>query len=144
MEYFRKLLSLVEHEEGRCTRLTLHLLIHGMKDKKQRPDLEIGTRRGRLCQPKVRNWLFQRAVRWGEEEGLSVRIDEEFSGEAFKEMIRRRDPENGYYGLGPLYNVCQLEISRSTREHKRDAIVEFIGETAQTFEMLTQNREGAK
>lgn len=143
-EYFRRLLSLVEHEEGRCTRPTLHLLIHGMKDKKKRPDLEIGTRRGRLCQPKVRSWLFQRAVHWGEEEGLSVRIDEEFSGEAFKEMIRRRDPGKGYYGLGPLYNVAQLEISRSAREKKKDEIVRFLGETGQTFQALTREREGAK
>lgn len=142
-EYFRWLLSVVEHEEGRCTRLTLHLLIHGMKDKKRRPDLEIGTREGRLCQPRIRSWFLQRAVRWGKEEGLTVKADEELCGEAFKEMIRRRDPERGYYGLGPLYNVIQLEISRSTREKKREEVVELVGEAAQAFEDQIRKWEDA-
>lgn len=135
-EYFQRLLSIVDHEDGELKRPFLHLLIHGMADCPDRPDIELGTRHGRLCQKEVRRFVMKHFVLFGEELDLEVGLDEELWGEGFKEMLRRRNPKQGYYGLGPLYNVVQVEIGRSAREDYHEEIGLFIGELSIKFEKL--------
>jgi len=114
----------------RTIRPFLHIALHGMHDIRNGPDIVLGTRKGRVCDPVICEWLSNLL----EQDGYKVAVDRIFPGSSGLEYFRSGVRSKVFTGYGQNYHVVQLELSRELRRNRNiDRTVEMISQIIESF-----------
>lgn len=110
----------------------LHLAIHGIQNKVHGPkSIEIGTRLGKTCSPKVKDWFLRKL----KSQDWKILTDKKKIGDPSKIVHRCGGKISGLYymGYGANFNTFQVEISRTLRENHQNELITMFSDIIISF-----------